>query len=43
MKNESISSALAAISLPDTDGKQVRLGRLWEEAPAVIVFLRHYG
>ena len=40
---ESFSSKLAGISLPDADGNQVRLGTLWADAPAVVVFLRHYG
>jgi len=40
---ESLSSKLAEISLPDVDGNQVRLGTLWADAPAVVVFLRHYG
>jgi len=39
----SFSSRLADISLPDADGKLWRLGDFWEERPAVIVFLRHYG
>jgi len=39
----SVSSALASIELPDSDGVQWRLGSLWETAPAVVVFLRHYG
>ncbi len=34
---------LADVSLPDTDGADVRLGSLWERTPAVLVFLRHYG
>jgi hypothetical protein len=38
-----LSNRLADISLPDADGKQRRLGSLWAERPAVIVFLRHYG
>jgi len=38
-----LSSALAEISLPDTEGREVRLGDLWAESPAVVVFLRHYG
>jgi hypothetical protein len=38
-----LSEALADISLPDTDGREVRLGSLWEQNPAVVVFLRHYG
>lgn len=40
---ESVSAALAPIALPDTDGREVRLGSLWAERPAVLVFLRHYG
>ena len=39
----SFSSRLAEISLPDSEGKQLRLGTLWANQPAVIVFLRHYG
>ncbi len=41
--NETLSSALAGIALPDTDGSEVRLGGLWRERPAILVFLRHYG
>ena len=40
---DSLSESLANISLPDSDGREVRLGSLWETQPAVIVFLRHYG
>ena len=40
---QSLSEALAGISLPDADGNPVRLGSLWENQPAVLVFLRHYG
>jgi hypothetical protein len=39
----SLSEALSGIVLPDADGREVRLGSLWETQPAVIVFLRHYG
>jgi hypothetical protein len=34
---------LAGIVLQDSNGEDVRLGSLWEERPAVLVFLRHYG
>jgi hypothetical protein len=34
---------LADIVLQDSGGEEVRLGTLWEERPAVVVFLRHYG
>jgi hypothetical protein len=40
---DSLSAALADISLPDCDGTETRLGSLWAAQPAVIVFLRHYG
>jgi len=39
----SFSARLAEIELPDTDGRRVKLGCLWADKPAVIVFLRHYG
>jgi hypothetical protein len=39
----SLSAVLAGIVLPDCDGRMVRLGSLWADAPAVLVFLRHYG
>jgi len=38
-----LSQRLAGISLPDADGQKVRLGFLWADSPAVVVFLRHYG
>ena len=42
-KKATLSGRLAGITLPDSDGNAVRLGSLWESAPAVVVFLRHYG
>jgi hypothetical protein len=41
--SSSLSAALSPIVLPDADGLEVRLGSLWDERPAVVVFLRHYG
>jgi hypothetical protein len=41
--NDSYSSRLAGITLPDVDGNRVQLGSLWADRPAVLVFLRHYG
>ena len=38
-----LNSRLAGIELPDTDGRQLLLGSLWRNQPAVMVFLRHYG
>ncbi|HWY06268.1 MAG TPA: hypothetical protein VNY24_05375 [Candidatus Acidoferrales bacterium] len=40
---ETLSQQLADIVLPDAFGKTIRLGGLWENYPAVLVFLRHYG
>jgi len=40
---ESFSSRLAGLTLPDADNRPVRLGSLWADGPAVVVFLRHYG
>lgn len=40
---ESFSSKLAELTLPDADNRPVRLGSLWADSPAVVVFLRHYG
>jgi hypothetical protein len=34
---------LADTVLPDHDGNEVRLGELWRERPAALVWLRHYG
>ena len=34
---------LADVVLQDADERDVRLGELWAERPAVVVFLRHYG
>lgn len=37
------ASGLADLALKDLDGNEVRLGSLWEDRPAVLVWLRHYG
>jgi hypothetical protein len=34
---------LADTVLPDQDGTDVRLGDLWDQKPAALVWLRHYG
>ncbi len=41
--NETLGATLSGIALADTDGHEIRLGSLWQERPAVLVFLRHYG
>jgi hypothetical protein len=34
---------LGAIAVRDLEDREVRLGELWRDQPAVLVFLRHYG
>ena len=34
---------LAELTVKDLDGNDVRLGDVWSERPAVLVWLRHYG
>jgi len=43
MASESISARLANVVLPEVGGGEVRLGSLWDQGNAVVVFLRHYG
>ena len=42
-KTPSRADELAGIVLPDHEARPVRLGDLWADAPAVLVWLRHYG
>src|SRR5438132_1353509 len=37
---QSLSGKLAGIALPDSEGQEIRLGSLWADSPAVLVFLR---
>ena len=37
------ASDLAELVVKDLDGNDVRVGSLWEDKPAVLVWLRHYG
>ena len=34
---------LEDFALPDSYGEERRLGDLWRDSPAVVVWLRHYG
>lgn len=36
-------SAIDDLVLPDSYGNHVRLGDLWAERPAIVVWLRHYA
>ena len=36
-------SRLEAVTLPDANGGQHRLGELWADRPVILVFLRHFG
>lgn len=37
------ASGLAGLVVKDLEGRELRLGSLWEDRPAVLVWLRHYG
>jgi prostamide/prostaglandin F2alpha synthase len=37
------ADALADLTLQDIEGREVQLGDIWRDGPAVLVFLRHYG
>jgi hypothetical protein len=37
------ASGLADLVVKDLEGNDVRLASLWEDRPAVLVWLRHYG
>ena len=34
---------LGQVELEELDGGKTRLGELWKDRPAAMVFLRHYG
>lgn len=38
-----VPEALADLEVLDPDGREVRLGELWADRPAVLVFVRHFG
>jgi hypothetical protein len=38
-----LSTRLAPLTLSDDRGGRVRLGSLWQDAPVVLVFIRHFG
>ena len=38
-----IVHTLSPVQAYDLDEQAVRLGTLWEDHPAVLVFLRHFG
>ena len=39
----SAARMLSSMVLSDDAGRERRLGDFWSDAPAVLVFLRHYG
>ena len=38
-----VDPALADVEVKDTDGNPVRLGSLWTDRPAVVIWVRHFG
>lgn len=37
------ATALGELEVRDLEDKPVKLGDLWQEKPAVLVFVRHFG
>jgi len=40
---DSITEELGSLSLFDEYGKNVTMSTMWEQQPAVLVFVRHFG
>jgi hypothetical protein len=40
---EKVSDEFANLELPDHEGRVQRLGDLWRERAALLVFVRHFG
>ena len=38
-----VDPALADAEVKDVDGRPVRLGSLWADRPAVVIWVRHFG
>jgi len=38
-----VDPALADVNVTDTGGNPVRLGSLWADRPAVVIWVRHFG
>lgn len=43
MPPDSVLKRLGAIEVEELDGSRIRLGSLWKDRPAAVVWLRHYG
>jgi hypothetical protein len=40
---DKILPSIAALPLQPLEGGPVPFGRLWQDGPALVVFLRHFG
>jgi hypothetical protein len=38
-----VSATLGDVEVKDVEGAPVRLGQLWSDRPAVLVWVRHFG
>ena len=38
-----VDPKLGEVVVKDAEGRSVRLGSLWTERPAALVFVRHFG
>jgi len=43
MPSSAAMKRLAAARVQELDGAWIELGSLWEDRPAALIFLRHYG
>lgn len=40
---ETVASRLARLTVLDAEGRAVTLGGFWDERPAILAFVRHFG
>jgi hypothetical protein len=40
---DKVAPELADAAVSDADGKEHRLGDLWKDKPAVVLWVRHFG
>ena len=38
-----VAHTLAPVFASTADGEPLRLGTLWEDQPAILIFIRHFG
>ena len=41
--NAAVGTAAPDLTLPDHQGRDVRLSSLWQAKPLILLFVRHFG